>query len=167
MAASRNDRTPARQRARRGDRHGTQNTKTAAGTIIATDDEKPYRVGYGRPPAETRFKPGVSGNPKGRRKKALSFSEVTEQVLNEKIEMRIGDRVLRMSNRQALVRSAIRQALTGKPRLLTVLPAIMRYENENLQGRADANLNLAAEDEAILADFLARHKATEIPGSGD
>jgi hypothetical protein len=35
-----------------------------------------------------------------------------------------------MSNRQALVRSAIRQAYAGKPRLLTVLPAIMRYERE-------------------------------------
>lgn len=131
------------------------------------NEEKPYRVGYGRPPAETRFKPGVSGNPKGRGKKAPSFSEVTEQVLNEPVELRIGDRVLRMSNRQALVRSAIRQALTGKPRLLTVLPAIMRYENESLQGRADTNLNLAAEDEAILSDFLARHKTTDNPGNGN
>ena len=66
-----------------------------------------------------------------------------EQVLDEKIELRIGDRVLRMSNRQALVRSAIRQALAGKPRLLTVLPAIMRYESESLQGRGDANLHLS------------------------
>jgi hypothetical protein len=130
-------------------------------------EEKPYRVGYGRPPAETRFKPGASGNPKGRRKKAPSFSEVTEQVLDEKIEVRIGDRVLRMSNRQALVRSAIRQAHAGKPRLLTVLPAIMRYESESLQTRGDANLNLAAEDEAILADFLARHKGAKNAGSGD
>ena len=125
----------------------------------ANDAERPFRVGYGRPPAETRFKPGVSGNPKGRSKKMPSFSDVTEQVLNERVEMRVGDQVLRMSNRQALVRSAIRQALAGKPRLLTVLPAIMRYENETLQGRSDANSHLATEDEAILADFLARHKS--------
>ena len=26
----------------------------------------PYEVGYGKPPAEKRFKPGQSGNPKGR-----------------------------------------------------------------------------------------------------
>jgi hypothetical protein len=125
------------------------------------DKEKPYRVGYGRPPATNRFKPG---------KKAPSFADVTERVLNEKIELRVGDRLLRMSNRDSLVRSAIRQALAGKPRLLTVLPAIMRYERESLQGRADANLSLAAEDEAILADFLARHRAPEDPvpgGDGD
>jgi hypothetical protein len=130
-------------------------------------EEKPYRVGYGRPPPETRFKQGVSGNPKGRGKKTPSFSDVTEQVLNENVELRIGDRVLRMSNRQALVWSAVRQALAGKPRLLTVLPAIMRYESESLQGRGDANLNLATEDEAILADFLARHKSANTADGGD
>jgi hypothetical protein len=130
-------------------------------------EEKPYRVGYRRPPTQTQFKPGKSGNPKGRGKKTPSFSDVTEHVLNENVELRIGDRVLRMSNRQALVRSAIRQALAGKPRLLSVLPAIMRYESESLQGRGDANLNLAAEDEAILADFLARHKTPKNCASGD
>jgi hypothetical protein len=131
---------------------------------VGSNEEKLYRVGYGRPPVETRFKPGMSGNPKGRGKRKTSFSQVTEQVLNEKIELRIGDRVLRMSNRQALVRSAIRQALAGKPRLLTVMPAIMRYESECLQGESDAELNLPAKDEAILADFLARHRATDNSG---
>jgi Family of unknown function (DUF5681) len=129
--------------------------------------EKPYRVGYRRPPTETQFKPGVSGNPKGRRKKAPSFSEVTEQVLNETIELRVGDRVLRMTNRYALVRSAIRYAVAGKPRLIAVLPAIMRYENESQQGKADANLNLSADDEAILSDFLVRHRAPDEPADGD
>ena len=61
---------------------------------------------------------------------------------------------------------AVRQALAGKPRLLTVLPAIMRYESEILQGHGDADLNLTAADEAILADYLARHKTTENPGNG-
>jgi hypothetical protein len=65
------------------------------------------------------------------------------------------------------VRSAIRQALAGKPRLLTVLPAIMRYESETLQGRGDADLHLATEDEAILADFLARHKSANTADDGD
>ena len=42
-------------------------------------------VGYGRPPAESRFVPGKSGNPSGRPKAALSFmgdlvGELTEEV---------------------------------------------------------------------------------------
>ena len=58
--------------------------------------EKPYRVGYGRPPTETQFKPEISGNPKGRNKKAPSFfSGLIERVPDEKIELRVGDRVHR------------------------------------------------------------------------
>jgi hypothetical protein len=68
--------------------------------------------------------------------------------------------------REALVLSAVRQALSGKPRLLAVLPTIMRYESESLQGQADANLNLAAEDEAILADFFARQQVAQNSSEG-
>jgi hypothetical protein len=35
------------------------------GDEIEVGDGKPYRVGYGRPPLEIRFKPNQSGNPKG------------------------------------------------------------------------------------------------------
>jgi Family of unknown function (DUF5681) len=57
--------------------------------------ENPYRVGDGRLPTETQFKPGISGDPKGRNKKAPRFSEVIEQVLDEKIQLRVGNRVRR------------------------------------------------------------------------
>jgi len=36
------------------------------GDLFNAVEGKPFRVGYGRPPTETRFKPGISGNPKGR-----------------------------------------------------------------------------------------------------
>jgi len=47
-------------------------------------DEKPYRVGDGRPPTKTQFKSGISGNPKGRNKNAPRLSGVIEQVLTKK-----------------------------------------------------------------------------------
>ena len=49
-----------------GDRRGDE---------ITGGDEKPYRVGYGRPPLATWFKPNQSGNPKGRpRRRSLEPS---------------------------------------------------------------------------------------------
>jgi Family of unknown function (DUF5681) len=44
-------------------------------------------AGYGRPPKASRFKPGVSGNPKGRpKRKPIPFAEVVNQVLDAPIE---------------------------------------------------------------------------------
>ena len=31
-------------------------------------DKRDYEIGYGKPPKQTRFKPGQSGNPRGRPK---------------------------------------------------------------------------------------------------
>jgi hypothetical protein len=38
----------------------------------------PYKVGYGRPPKATQFKPGKSGNPKGRPKGPKSVGAVLQ-----------------------------------------------------------------------------------------
>jgi len=55
---------------------------------VAKDkDERPpadYEVGYRKPPAKTRFKPGVSGNPHGRPKGASNFSTILDQELGIK-----------------------------------------------------------------------------------
>jgi len=49
-----------------------------------TDAE--YRVGDKKPPLHTRFKPGVSGNPKGRSKRSADDPSMTETV-NRKISV--------------------------------------------------------------------------------
>ncbi|MBO6920497.1 MAG: hypothetical protein JJ858_18885 [Rhizobiaceae bacterium] len=47
--------------------------------------EQDYLVGYGRPPKETRFKQGQSGNPKGRKRKPKSVQAQMHSVLSKKI----------------------------------------------------------------------------------
>jgi len=42
-----------------------------------------YKVGYGRPPVHTRFKPGRSGNPTGLRKRPLTPAEEEAKILFE------------------------------------------------------------------------------------
>jgi Family of unknown function (DUF5681) len=130
-----------------------------AGDEINGGDEKPYRVGYGRPPLETRFKPNQSGNPKGRPRRPQSLHAVVEEVLEEKVEIRVGDRILRMSNRHALVRNAVRRAHNGDPKLLRALVLLMRAEVGLETPEDKAASRVSVSDEAILANFLARHGA--------
>jgi hypothetical protein len=120
-------------------------------------EEKPYSVGYGRPPKDTRFKPNQSGNPKGRPRRIPTLHAVVAKVMEEKIEIREGERVLRMSNRYALARNAVRRALNGDPRLFRALADMMRIETGEEQGEVDANKSISAADEAILANFFVRH----------
>lgn len=50
---------------------------------------KDYEVGYGKPPKDTRFKKGRSGNPAGRKKKPLplSLEEAIKLELNKEMTL--------------------------------------------------------------------------------
>ncbi|MDO8874698.1 MAG: DUF5681 domain-containing protein [Pseudolabrys sp.] len=70
-------------------------------------------VGYTRPPVETRFRKGRSGNPKGRPKGSESLSKVFQEVSAERISVTQGGKVRRMSKAQALVHLTMAQAIKG------------------------------------------------------
>ena len=127
-------------------------------------DDKPYRVGYGRPPLASRFKPNQTGNPKGRPRRPLSLRAVVDKVLEEKVEIREGERVVRMSNRQALARASFRRALNNDPKLLRALALMIRAEIGLEQPEDEAAARVSDSDEAILANYLSRHGAESDPG---
>ena len=77
---------------------------------------KEYEVGYGRPPTQSQFKKGRSGNPTGRRR--YTESERTQQLLREEgarvLTLRQGNRVEKITAVRAAVRSLFLEAAKGK-----------------------------------------------------
>jgi uncharacterized protein DUF5681 len=74
-----------------------------------------YEVGYGRPPLHTRFKPGLSGNPKGRPKvsRGRNFKEEIQQEYLRKIAVHDGVKTRRVAVIVALFRKLLNDALKG------------------------------------------------------
>ena len=86
-----------------------------------------YEVGYGRPPVQSRFKPGQSGNPSGRprgsRKKpkipALNEERLKSIILEEayrSIRINDADRQVSIPMAQAVIRSLAVNAAKGNQR---------------------------------------------------
>lgn len=64
-----------------------------------------FRVGYGKPPHETRFKTGKSGNPGGRpKKKAITLVEAFARELNTSIIVTEGGKSKKITKLDAIAK---------------------------------------------------------------
>lgn len=73
-----------------------------------------YEIGYGRPPASGRFRPGVSGNLKGRlKRRRTSLSEIIKSAVNTPIEYRERGRIKVASCRELSLKMLVDRAITG------------------------------------------------------
>jgi hypothetical protein len=124
---------------------------------------KDYDVGYARPPVAGQFQKGASGNPTGKRRrpKAPDLKTQLQAALNKPVSVRIGNRQKTVSQGAAGIEQLVYQFAKGDRnarRDLIVLCeklGVDLIEREALQGALDDALS--AEDEALLADFVARH----------
>jgi hypothetical protein len=68
---------------------------------MSDDPSKPgggYKVGYRHPPPATRFRPGTSGNPRGRPKGARKLATVLAAALAERVVVAENGRRKRISS---------------------------------------------------------------------
>jgi hypothetical protein len=78
-------------------------------------------VGYGRPPQATRFKPGHSGNPKGRPKGSRNVRSELTDLLRGKVTVNDGGRRRNVTRIAAVVYSQWLRAVKGDERATQAL----------------------------------------------
>ena len=54
------------------------------------DDDRPYEVGYGKPPRHTQFRKGTSGFAGHRHKSQATMSDQLNRILREKVSVTDG-----------------------------------------------------------------------------
>ncbi|MEQ7874523.1 DUF5681 domain-containing protein [Sphingomonas sp. ASV193] len=72
-----------------------------------------YQVGYRRPPLASRFKPGVSGNPSGKRKAQPTLSQRLDKILAENVSVTEAGKPKRMTKEEVFLRQLVTRAIGG------------------------------------------------------
>lgn len=107
---------PARKRVRRviaspADQAPDSATDSHGGT-------SQYEVGYRKPPRHTRFKPGTSGNPRGRPKDAKGLKTIVRETMTAKVPVRTAGGEKKMSRMEAVLHKTVELGMKGNPRAL-------------------------------------------------
>jgi hypothetical protein len=119
-----------------------------------------YEVGKGRPPKATRWKPGQSGNSKGRPKGSRNVGAVLLDVIRQQIPVTENGRTRRIPALEVMLRRLANDAMRNDAGALKlVLSLVDRYaEPSEAELRIDEML---AEDQEILAQYLDTPSAPE------
>lgn len=97
------------------------------------DDDKPdgnYEVGYGRPPKHSRFKPGQSGNAKGRPRKSKELHKLIQAELDTTIPVQEAGREKRITKREAIIKQLVNRAIKGDAKASQFLLAHLEKNRE-------------------------------------
>jgi hypothetical protein len=112
-----------------------------------------YSVGYGRPPKATQFKPGRSGNPKGRPKGPRSIGAILRDVIAQRVPVAEGGKTRRLPALEVMLRRLVNEAMRSDPKAIKLLLTLVeRYtESTELEPHLD---ELLADDQEILKQFV-------------
>jgi hypothetical protein len=113
-----------------------------------------YKVGYGKPPKAKQFKPGRSGNPKGRPKGCRNLATDLAAELGEQITVREEGRSRRISKQRALIKSLMARALQGDVRATAAMLAL--YARVITEPVDDSDDEIEADELQILRRFAPR-----------
>jgi len=115
-----------------------------------------YEVGYKKPPEDSRFKKGESGNPSGRPKGIKNLKTDLVEELQEKIPVREGDRSVEISKQRLIVKTLVTKTLRGDARITNTLVNLISRLLDLDGTVAETDQSLSADEQEVLAVLEAR-----------
>jgi len=111
-------------------------------------------VGYKKPPRHMRFKPGHSGNPKGRPKKVVTLPEVFSKELRALVSILNNGKRKKVPMLVAIVKQHLNKAANGDSKAAAM---VLNHLKENKPGVGDNLTELVQEFRAVHN----RHRAAD------
>lgn len=123
-------------------------------------DDAPERVGYKKPPRATRFKPGQSGNPKGRPKGAKNFATAIDAELRACVAVSENGRRRKITKREAVAKQLVDKAVAGDPKAIPTLLNEARHHEKTAPAEGPVAVFGAAEDQKVIENIIKRIRSS-------
>ena len=123
-----------------------------------SDEDKVKGRGFARPPRQSQFQQGQSGNPKGRPRGSRNLKTDLNNMLKGKVEITMSGEKRRMTRQEAMLLSLFQRAVqkdAGAAR--TLFDMVIKLQLPDDQARQQPRPSQA--DHAIIENFLRRNGA--------
>ncbi|MBV9814132.1 MAG: hypothetical protein JO229_00100 [Alphaproteobacteria bacterium] len=115
-----------------------------------------YEVGYGKPPRQTRFAKGQSGNPRGRPPGAKNLTTLLNEALDERVLVTENGGRRKVSKRQAIVTQLVNRAATADFRAIKMLLDFARDIERQSEPASAETSRFTEADEKVIEQIKAR-----------
>jgi hypothetical protein len=116
-------------------------------------DEGGRGGGYGKPPKHSQFKPGQSGNPRGRAKGARGLGALIKTEMNERVTITENGKAKRVSKLQVVIKALAAKAAKGDVNAADKLLALI-IQSQGFEDERKTAKKLSESDQDILDRFL-------------
>jgi hypothetical protein len=99
-------------------------------------------VGYRKPPRDTRFKKGVSGNPRGRPRGSSNIAKLVHRTLRERVAIQENGRRRFITKAAAIAKQLVLKAASGNLRALDQVTRLHRAAEEAMRVEIEQTENL-------------------------
>ena len=113
-----------------------------------------YEIGYKKPPKASQFRPGHSGNKKGRPKDHRNTYNMLTEVLDQKISIKENGRDLRISKKLAMIMQLVNKAVKGDVKAINSLLPHMLMADVKEEDKNKILASISQDDREIITNYL-------------
>ena len=127
---------------------------------------KTCEVGFGKPPRNTQFRKGVSGNPKGRPKGSKNVASILAMMARQRVRVTINGRVCHISKLEMVFMQLSNKAASGDLKAIRELLIAHRILAEP-EPPAEASESFQERDTLVMKNMLNRIRSSDATSATD